>query len=208
MLAWSGYSEAKSRLWLFTHSNTEQQRKYSGMLSSCTSVRSLLFWHGFVKALIPVNKITAIFSKSILTFTFLSLTWLRMQKYANEQSVTARKGRSIHFCVANAESHQQLLQAAIYLKVKSILEKIPPISWPLMSKHFVTVRRKNSLFTGINIRQNQARGWAFICYDCLGSEGKEKRRKQEHSVLIQKPHGSGIETTSEYHRSTHSSVSL
>lgn len=112
MLAWSGYSEAKSRLWLFTHSNTEQQRKYSGMLSSCTSARSLLFWHVFVKALIPVNKIiTAIFSKSILTFTFLSLTWLRMQKSANEQSVTAQKGRSIHFCVANAKSHQQLLQA-------------------------------------------------------------------------------------------------
>lgn len=46
-----------------------------------------------------------------------------MQKSANEQSVTAQKGRSIHFCVANAESHQQLLQVATYFKVKSILEK-------------------------------------------------------------------------------------
>lgn len=109
-----------------------------------------------------------------------------MQKSANEQSVTAQKGRSIHFCVANAESHQQLLQAATYFKVKSILEKIPPISWPLMSKHFVRIRRKNSLFTGINVRQNQARGWAFICYDCLGSEGKEKRRKQEQRERRQK----------------------
>lgn len=146
-----------------------------------------LIWDVFVKALIPVNKIiTAIFFKSILTFTFLSLTWLRMQKSANEQSVTAQKGRSIHFCVANAESHQQLLQAATYFKVKSILEKIPAISWPLMSKHFVTVRRKNFLFTGINVRQNQARGWAFICYDCSGSEGKEKRRKQEQRERRQK----------------------
>lgn len=53
-----------------------------------------------------------------------------------------------------------------------------------MRKELVTVRRKNWLLTGRGFNQNQAQRGAAVCCDLLGSERREKRRKEGGSISI------------------------
>lgn len=66
----------------------------------------------------------------------------------------------------------RLKVGAIYFKLK-ILErkrkKTPTIRWSPMSRHLVTVRRRNSLLTGRNIQEIQYQG---------GEESKLGERKE------------------------------